>query len=214
MSKYRMTTRPGSEAHALQTLATDLQIKAKTFAGHDGYGWEAEIFLPINETHGVRLVVVDDGWGGGLEIRTKAPGRIDTSFGGWVEAYAERKAAEGLAIPGDFTDATNGCGGDFHAETFIEALVNWVLQTKDLQKRGLGSICHPVPGPGSSNRYLEWRRRSKANAAAGTVAEDERRLVEQIFSKADGEIDWIANLTSDLAVSAATAHWTEAKASA
>ena len=104
-------------------------------------------------------------------------------------------------MEGTFCDADSE---SFGWECWIEEIVNWVLMTKGIRGRGLNNVCHSVPNSGS---FIEYRRRVKASAPVGTVAEDERRIVEKIFEESSDPADWIIGLTSGLAVSRASELW-------
>ena len=209
-SKYQITTRPGSPAACLQTLAGQLSIKVKTFQAHDGLGWEAKIKVPMLRGTHMPMTIVDDGWGGGLMIHFDPPcgvGRGNDEAGP-IKEYAKKAADEGLRIDGTFTDIDSS---DFNWECWIEEIVNWVLMTKDIRGRCLGNVCHSTATSGS---FIEYRRRHKANAHPGTVAEDERAIIEKIFASVEGEVDWIIGLTSAMSISTAHHNWETVAASA
>lgn len=190
--------RPGCEADTLNRLVKKHLVKASTFRGHDGYGWNATL-----QIDGMKINVTDDGYGGGLQIETVDGGNFTRARSLEVQSLLDRTAKENApksdSQPREDFPEINGkpwiaTESDGYWEIWVDNIVAHGLEQKDIRK-AIGA------------KKIAWRTEGQQKNAHWTrPLGDEVATVESIVANAakDGEtIEWIIGVKTPLGIAAA-----------
>lgn len=139
----------------------------KTFAGHDGHGWQCKVVLDGKTIQGT---CVDDGWGGGLYFNGADPSTND-ALDTIEEIACENPEYAKFKMRGKW-------------ELLIHDLVAAALKEKDIQKRTTKEVWFQLEGDGA-NQYRTFKRQYKVSSPQCHM--DEHRIIDAIAKHAQRE---------------------------
>ena len=146
-------------------MANRISVKSvKTFAGHDGIGWQCKVMLDGNQ---VGDLCVEDGWGGGLDLR----GEVDID-------QLQAAAIEQNPYLAKY---------DKHVyawEVLITNLVMDHLEEKDIQRKTTKEVWFQLEGD-PANQYRVRARQFKVSSPQCHM--DEHRIIDAIVKHAQRE---------------------------
>ena len=194
--------RPGTEADILNRLVNSHLVKATTFRGHDGYGWNATLRISS-----LKIEITDDGYGGGLQIDSvdgdgfsyaRDRERGEDGVLGLLDRVAKENAPESDSQPRDGFEIDGkpwiATESDGYWEIWVDNIVGHGLEQKDIRK-AIGA------------KKIAWRTEGQQKNAHWTrPLGDEVATVESIVANAakDGEtIEWIIGVKTPLGIAAA-----------